>query len=74
MNALKKNIFKTILTALLFMLALCVTGTPTEAAKKKAYKTKTIKVTKGKTKTVKTSKKIKKVKISSKNKKFNEYN
>ena len=60
--------FKIMLTALiLFTASLSVTSVDAEA---KAYKTKTVKVTSGKSKTVKTKKKIKKVTICSKNKNF----
>ena len=60
--------FKIMLTAfILFTASLSVTSVDAEA---KAYKTKTVKVTSGKSKTVKTKKKIKKVTICSKNKNF----
>ena len=68
----KHKTFKIMLMALLLTLALCVTRTTVDAAKKKTktYKTQTVKVTSGKSITVKTKKKIKKVKIISKNKNF----
>ncbi len=62
------KIYKIMLMALiLFTASLSITSVDAEA---KAYKTKTLKVTSGKSKTVKTKKKIKKVKIVSKNKNF----
>ena len=61
------KICKIMLIALLFTLALHVTGTTAGA---KVYTAKKVTVTKGKSKTIKTSRKIKKVKISSTNKNF----
>ena len=63
-----KNTVKIMLATLTLALAMSLTaGIPADA---KAYKTKKVTVTKGKSKTIKTSRKIKKVKISSKNKNF----
>lgn len=66
------KICKIMLIALLFTLALHVTGTTADAAEKKTktYKTRTVKIMRGCCKDVKTSRKIKKVKICSKNKHF----
>ncbi len=62
------KIYKIMLMAImLFTASLSITSVDAEA---KAYKTKTLKVTSGKSKTVKTKKKIKKVKIVSTNKNF----
>ena len=63
-----KNTIKIMMAALTLVFAMSLTTGVTAEAK--AYKAKTVTVTKGKSKTIKTSRKIKKVKISSKNKNF----
>lgn len=63
-----KNTVKVMLTTLTLALAMSLTAGISADAK--AYKTKKVTVTKGKSKTVKTSKKIKKVAICSTNKNF----
>lgn len=66
-----KNTIKIMVATLVLVLVTSMTtATAADAAKKKTYTTKTIKVTSGKSKTVTTTKKIKKVTISSTNKNF----
>ena len=67
-----KHTVKIMLIALLFTLALYVTGTTVDAAEKKTktYKTRTVEIMRGYCKDVKTSKRIRRVKICSKNKHF----
>lgn len=66
-----KNTIKIMMATLVLVLVTSMTtATAADAAKKKTYATKTVKVTSGKSKTVTTAKKIKKVAISSTNKNF----
>ena len=68
---LMKNTIKIMVATLVLVLVTSMTtATAADAAKKKTYTTKTVKVTSGKSKTVTTAKKIKKVAISSTNKNF----